>query len=848
MSKTRGGGPQMAGLMACIVLGAGPALAQSREPASAPGGPDTNARDPSGPEPAKTDIINPLGRDLLMQLPVAVGGRLLADVPVVLTADQRILVEASGLGAVLGESLSETGLAKLRLAIAGASLIDVDALAASGFPMRYDQSEQMLVLELADPALLRSGRVDFGAGAVDAPLGSAPEAVAAYLNVGATVRYTNGDGEQGFDPEFDFLAAVRAAGVVAEVDGAVQEALDDSQGDAVEFVRRGARLVYDSYKDKRRIVIGDVAPLRFGLQDPTILGGVSIARGERVFGGGRGGAVRIDRRSVFLQRDAEVEIYVNGALARRLRAPAGEFDIDNLPAQFGTTRIEVVVRDDLGRVQRFDFSAFVDPSGLSAGEYEYGLSAGLIANMVTQGLDYSETIGASGFYRRAFSGGQVAGLGLQASNDLQAITGELRFGSLLGPTELQVAASQSEETGYAAALSFSRPLQGPKAAVSHSIGFSVDYRSANFRSLGADDNALSGRQFNLSAGYAAQFGQDWGFSANAFYTDDAFSGQRTTLAAEVSRRLARDVRVRAGLEYQDEADDDTALGVRVGLAWAPSRGERVDVRHEGVRDLSAVRFAHGGDDAVGALSYDVGYQKAQTGSNASGSATYLGNRFEARLSQSLDGPELESVVERSVSTVRLSSSLAYAGGAVGVGRPIGDSFALVRGHKTLKGAAVLAGRDQVESDNYAARTGLFGPALLPRLASYANQNLQLSVDGAQPGYDVGPGVETLFPAYRSGYLIEVGTDRFISATGSLRMADGAQAALVSGVVRGLDDAGFEEQPFFTNQAGRFAIIGLAPGRTYRIALNGGLGAFDIKIPEGEAALHALGVVSLSDGV
>ena len=101
------------------------------------------------------------------------------------------------------------------------------------------------------------------------------------------------------------------------------------------------------------------------------------------------------------------------------------------------------------------------------------------------------------------------------------------------------------------------------------------------------------------------------------------------------------------------------------------------------------------------------------------------------------------------------------------------------------------------------------------------------------------------PPYRSGYKLVVGTERFVSAVGFLQV-DGVPAQLATGLITSEDDDGFEPEPFFTNSAGRFGIIGLAPGRSYTIRLNESGRTFTVEVPKDNTGLLRLETINLQN--
>src|SRR5690606_22284746 len=193
--------------------------------------------------------------------------------------------------------------------------------------------------------------------------------------------------------------------------------------------------------------------------------------------------------------------------------------------------------------------------------------------------------------------------------------------------------------------------------------------------------------------------------------------------------------------------------------------------------------------------------------------------------------------------LRVSSSLAFAGGKVAVGRPISDSFALVYPHKNLKGRKVIVG-DSLETGRYVANSGPFGPATGGYFSSYVNQTLRYDVIDAPQGYDIGEGIKRLKPTYRSGYAIKVGTDAFVSALGVLTAENGKPVPLTSGRIADANGQG-ASQPFFTNSVGRFAAQKLTPGHKYRVELyTSPAVGFEFTVPADNEGLLDLGRIAI----
>ncbi len=138
------------------------------------------------------------------------------------------------------------------------------------------------------------------------------------------------------------------------------------------------------------------------------------------------------------------------------------------------------------------------------------------------------------------------------------------------------------------------------------------------------------------------------------------------------------------------------------------------------------------------------------------------------------------------STFRLGTSIAVAGDAVSIGRPIYDSFAIVKPHRSLKGADVMV---EPTPFGYTANSGALGAGTMAGLSSYSERTVPVDVANAPVGTDIGQGSFKLFPAYRSGYVLEVGSDYNVTALGTMVNVDGQPVALVSGTATELGPSG-----------------------------------------------------------
>jgi len=143
---------------------------------------------------------------------------------------------------------------------------------------------------------------------------------------------------------------------------------------------------------------------------------------------------------------------------------------------------------------------------------------------------------------------------------------------------------------------------------------------------------------------------------------------------------------------------------------------------------------------------------------------------------------------------------------------------------------------------YAANTGTLKAATMPSLSSYAERTITVDVKNAAPGVDIGQGSFRLFPSYRSGYALEVGSDYNVTAMGQMLDVDGGPVALVAGTATELGKPDRPPLTIFTNRQGRFGATGLAPGKWRLQMLDAKKSTYEIEIPSKAEGVIRLGEI------
>ncbi len=235
--------------------------------------------------------------------------------------------------------------------------------------------------------------------------------------------------------------------------------------------------------------------------------------------------------------------------------------------------------------------------------------------------------------------------------------------------------------------------------------------------------------------------------------------------------------------------------------------------------------------------------RAVTGEDNAGqadvSATYSDPRFEISASRSKRFFTGSRDVISDVSTLSASGAVAFADGHVAAGRPITDSFAIVTAHELLDGATLRVGGGD---DSARPSSDSLGPLLVSDLPSYTVTELPITADNAPAGYDMGSGVFKLRPAYKSGYVLQAGSEYAVTAIGTLEV-DRKPVALLSGLAKEQNVANPRKVVVFTNASGRFYAEGLKPGR-WRIEMIGDPPTcFQLTVPENTSGIFDAAVLN-----
>jgi outer membrane usher protein FimD/PapC len=763
-----------------------------------------------GDEAAIDNVLPPSPRVLTeLEVPLILNGRFQGMVTVAVDSSGGGAVAIPGLMRLLEKSLSEDALRSIRSRLGNEQQSAFEAFGGDLMTLRFATASLELIASAA-PSTLRTESLSL-TGERSAPDLSAfppPAPVSIGVNLSATQRHREGGGLAPLFGAADLSMRVGGVDGFALVTGADY----DQANNRDKWRRRETRLIRDYFQSAIRVSVGEFSPTTDGFQGSGRLLGVGIERAYstiRPFQNIRPSG----RQSFSLEREAEVDVEVNGLIVQTLRLAPGRYELRNFPYVSGSNRVRLLANDFLGRREVAVFDAFSGSELLGRNVIDFGVSLGLKESRAPLVYGGAPLLGAH--FRRGVSETLTAGMNFQSSGDISQLGGVALFGGRIGSLLVEAAASHTSDSGRIG------------------LAGSISYRG-NFSLIAPEDFWFTVSSERYGSAFRDPFQpnsepfQAWRTSALAQWTSS--SGLGLSVAVDLTdgfgdtpRQRQLDIGVsksfgRASL-VGNVSISDTGFGKReerftVGLV-VPFKGRwsgqaRFDSRNRRSEAIIS-RYPTG---ALGDISGDIRLVRDRLADDLSGRLRFAHNRFEAELLHNRRYDQSAAGRQQSESALTMSTFIGYADRAVGIGRPTDDAFIIAPIHSSLSKSRVTLTSGSVP----VARSGFLGPPLLPIRRAYGPAYFDIEADPLPAGYDLGASELRVFPPTGAGFKIQIGSDESRTAIGVLTTPEGP-VSLATGTVERLDDKRPISRPFFTNRSGRFVAERLSPGG-YRVIIDG----------------------------
>lgn len=765
----------------------------------------------------------------IVPLPIVVGQRELAPINAHVTQTRLLGLNPTELAAVLDGHLSAEAIDGLRAI--GVTEVRPGVLESVGVTVSFDPS--LLVIRVSGPpADQRTQSIDVGGAAGERQ----PTVRPAFIAAGVTTNFSISDNlDTEDDPSFQttFRGFLNVGGIRGlNVDyGAFADL--DPEGET-EVTRDRIIAFHDDIDHVLRYSAGDLTPKQPRLGGAAELLGVSIERSYQDLRP-MDSARPLGRRTFVLDRPGTIDVLVNGQLVRSFYAQPGPVELNDIPETGVANNVSVVVEDEFGRRELFNFGFATDASLLREGLSEFALAAGALRDQSGSQLSYGETVGLSAFYSRGMTSSLTLSAHAFAAENLVNAGAIVAVGSRRGVSVVEVATSSADgEDGIAAGVSYrGSPFELESGPVS--LDARIDYQTRRFSRAGAFtfDNE---REWDAAATLNLPLTRTLSLSAGGGIARRYDYGELDYSASlALSRRFGEfSVGVFAYHNHLAGGDDSSGATFTISRRFGSRTFGSAGYQTRGQRARAEVRRLR--RDELGDFGYSLRLDSDQENDSepeVSGAVSYQANRATAFLEMRRQSTGLQQAPQ-TIATARVQTGLAFADGRLGIGRDPGAGFYLVRQHKSLEGArtdVALGGGQRAM-----ARTGVLGPAVLGIRGEYRPESVLLSVNDAPAGYFVGEGRHVAVPGARSGYDIRVGSDAFYNVSVTLTRV-GEPFALQAGVVTNLETGA--QFGVFTNRTGRVVFGGIAPGR-YRAEFADANIVFEFEVNERDPAYQELG--------
>lgn len=771
--------------------------------------------------------INPSNRTIELSVEAELNKTSIGRITLAVEPGDNLLLKWDEVETVLNEKLYPQGLTTLKAKVVD-GMLSKQALEKFGFVINFDLSDFSLKIN-APLNLTRPQTLSLKSN--DRRLQASEVAnLSGFVNLYSSYLYQ----QNSITDTEDKQLAARAEMVMNWRGWVVEnelEYLSDVEATSPNVKRLGTRLVHDLPLKGARISIGDNYSSGSYFQSTSRILGVSFAHDFSLVSDRQ---IRPSAsRSFTLDSPSSVEVLVDDRIVQRLNLTAGIYSLDDIPLNEGSNNISLRITDIAGVVRYVNFDVTTGLDLFAEGQLEYEVHIGVPSELTDQ-LDYNDEYPLiSTYLDYGISPSWTVGFAAQADEIVQQVGFKNIYAAKLGQIAFENSVSFSDKRGYAYRLVYSNFTDNSDKHLDYSFGY--EYSTKDFRALGyrpelQDSARLLEHLIQANYSFFNSPTLRTSFFANVSRAHDQVQFDKSAGVNFTGDVSNGNWRYSLGAQW-DEIADNAEWGIRLSLTYKFSNDRRLKLSHQSSRNKTRLEYTQDANQRyVGAFSLRTGIEhNNQNEALFDLNTQYNGNRFLASLDHASFYEQLNASSAYHQSRVSFASSVAFAGDDWAIGKPIYDSFALIKPHSSLKDKKITLGQYK---DQYRANNADFDTMLLNDLSSYDSTVVSVDIDDLAPGYDLGSGLVVFFPSYRSGHSVMIGTAANISVIATLLDQQQQPLALQVGVAVCSDNPK-KEHKFFTNKSGRFALTGLIPC-SYEVKLNNSeKSQFILDVKEGE---------------
>lgn len=671
------------------------------------------------------------------------------DLFVLRAADGNFLVRQEDLRAL---GLSDDSTSR-PVAIDGTNYVSLGSIQGLSFAF----SPQQLALRLmADPRLLP--RTSIGAG------GRSLKAVSLRQDSGfLNYAFTRAVGDSG---AYNTLAA--EGGLRAGDFMLLSQATSRSSGRSTRTVRLMTSAVRDDVGALQRLTMGDFFTTPGEVGSPVNMGGLQFAKHYGLDPSQKSHPLGLVQGQVALP--SEVDIIVNGQRVRTERIQPGEFEVRDLSGYAGAQTVQLVIRDAFGRSQQLNYALYFAEEPLRKGLHDYSYTVGALRRDF--GLASNQYGGGAltAFHKYGFTDSVTLGWRTEGRRGLinAGPLGTIVLGNV-GVANFAVAGSNaSGRQGWAGQLRYAYNMAGL------AVGAAARYDSVGYVTL-RDYKTIDNRKWEGSA-FASRYWAGFGMvslshSQLTVHPASSLPVIPGFVRSLLTPRRASSLAYHAGLPWgqstlsvnlsrvRDERGPRNEISVGLRITLDPRRSVTTTTRRSDRSRYDAMGLTQTipagegwGYDVVADRQREEGTQDRQV-------------RARAQVNTSLavlraDYVQARSPGVRTDHSLSVSGGLAWVGGRAYLGRPVDDSFGVVKVGELPDIPVLVNGLPAGTTD----RDGLL---FVPSLASFYENQVSIDARAVPIEYAVGHVTRKVTFPMRSGAMIDFAARRMQAVTGFL---------------------------------------------------------------------------------
>jgi len=642
------------------------------------------------------------------------------------------------------------------------------------------------------------------------------------------------------DAAFAADGAINLRGVVLEGSAYGQTGANGS------LQRGNVRLVYDLPQRALRFTAGDLSYPVFGYQTMVNMGGIGFSKDFSLQP--HVPTYRMSEFDFYLERPAEVKMWVNNSLVNTLQLPAGTHDIRGLLPAVGQNDIDLVIEDSAGRRQILHFSFIYDPVLLNKGRSLFSYNAGFRRSLQNGDYRYdTKKPVLSASYLKGLTDETTLGAYAQADNSRALLGLRALHVFPIGTLQLDPATSRSDHEKWDVGTRLALTTVPARNGHGVQTQIAVEYLGRNFGSIDTSSPA-PGKALNYSAAFSTSLGQGITGQLSGNYNSARAAGAIDPYGASATliRRWGKYTSGSMSLRHHRSDHNEPVTELLFGLSISFSKGSASYYAAKELESNTVTASWDSGRPSNATTPYE--FASTRVGSDSreyKAGGGYWGNQGLAEASYTRDEfDQGTGRYTRDDAEVRLQSTLVFADGTFGVARSVTENFAIVTGKEGLANVAMKVDPDG--SGGSRARSDWLSPAVLTDLSNYRLRDVRVEPVDPPLGATPEKTAFLLAPTYKSGFLLKLGKELSIVAVGRLVDDQREPLAHLPIEIQRLDKPQEKPVSTFTSRSGGFQVPDIKPGR-YEIRASNSTrwGPVTVEIPAAPDGLYRMGDVVMS---